>query len=258
LPEEVDVLGRLTLTEMQELVRQPMVPEPDDVQAPLTLVDACRNPVRQMEIRPGSVLLHVYNLSESVVGANSLLAFSMDRVAVGGVFHVGVEVYGSEYAYGVCGVSHLLPRAEEDHVYQCSVYLGETPLAPDQFAAVLMGACKRWSGANYDVLGCNCCCFCAEMLTHLRVGRMPLWVDRFSRVLFSGREAGREALLASIQACLQGSALVQYGLDFLKKSAFAALGQDVECDQAVGCTPAALRSARQALAPRTTRRLGGA
>merc|ERR1719149_532028 len=86
-PEEVDVLRKLTADELCELVREPKVAEAGEVQAPLKLVDPGRNPV-QMAIKPWSVILHVYNLSSSIVTANSLLAFSMD----GGVFHVGIEV----------------------------------------------------------------------------------------------------------------------------------------------------------------------
>jgi len=212
------VLRKLTADELFELVREPKVAEAGEVQAPLKLVDPGRNPV-QMAIKPWSVILHVYNLSSSIVTANSLLAFSMD----GGVFHVGIEVYGSEFAYGICGVSHLLPRAEEDHVYLCSLYLGETPLTRNQFADMLSEMCSRWGGADYDVLGFNCCCFCSQMLERLNVGPMPLWVDRFSRLLLSGREAGRDAVLASIQGLLQGGAVVRHGLETLAQSVQLAL-----------------------------------
>jgi len=217
-PEDLDVLRRLTSDELLELVREPRAAEAGEGQAPLKLVDPGRNPV-QVAIRPRSVLLHVYNLSSSIVTANSLLAFSMD----GGVFHVGIEVYGSEFAYGVCGVSHLLPRSEEDHAYLCSLNLGETPLTRNEFAFVLRDMCWRWGGADYDVLGYNCCCFCSQMLERLNVGPMPLWVDRFSRLLLSGREAGRDAVLASIQGLLQGGAVVRHGLETLAQSAQLAL-----------------------------------
>jgi len=256
-PEDVDVLRRLTPDELFDLVREPKVAEAGEVQAPLKLVDPGRNPVKAT-IRPWSVLLHVYNLSPNIVTANSLLAFSMD----GGVFHVGIEVYGSEFAYGICGVSHLLPRAEEDHVYLCSLNLGETPLTRIQFANMLSEMCGRWGGADYDVLGFNCCCFCSQMLERLNVGPMPVWVDRFSRLLLSGREAGRDALLASIRGLAQGGAAVRHGLEALAQSAqlaldsLEALALSLESEaEAPFCESDSLENKRQAASPP---RLGGA
>lgn len=255
-PEDLDVLRRLTTDELLALVREPKAAEAGEVQAPLKLVDPGRNPV-QVAIRPRSVLLHVYNLSSSIVTANSLLAFSMD----GGVFHVGIEVYGSEFAYGVCGVSHLLPRSEEDHAYLCSLNLGETPLTRNEFAFVLREMCWRWGGADYDVLGYNCCCFCSQMLERLNVGPMPLWVDRISRLLLSGREAGRDAVLASIQGLLQGGAVVRHGLETLAQSAQlaldGALGLSLE-SEAPFCESTSLQNRRQAGSPTSATRLGGA
>jgi hypothetical protein len=183
--------------------------EHDEFQAPLSLVDATstRSPLPQYELKPQSVLLHVYNLSRSVVVANDLL--STEGIALGGAFHVGLEVYGSEYAYGVAGVAHLLPRAEEDHVYKCSVYLGETSLSHESFASLLAQACQKWRGADYDLLERNCCCFCSEVVQQLGVGPMPAWIDHFSRLLLSGRQLADYSIQSCLSALQRGRALLK-------------------------------------------------
>ncbi|CAE7820463.1 unnamed protein product, partial [Symbiodinium sp. CCMP2456] len=48
-----------------------------------------------------AVLVHVYNLTEAFVKANSWLSVAT-RGSVG-AFHVGVEVFGGEWSYGLYG-----------------------------------------------------------------------------------------------------------------------------------------------------------
>ncbi|CAE8621235.1 unnamed protein product [Polarella glacialis] len=186
-----DVLAMMTEDELQEVVLAPYQPEPGDSQADLKLLD-----VRRLEIpscRPlesNSVLLHIYNLNGAFVAPNKLLSFSSSSAAVGGAFHVGVEVEGSEWSYGAFGISCNLPRAENGHVYQCSVLMGCISQAPSDVAALLFRMCKSWRGRHYDLVGRNCCSFARKLLEALGVGPMPPWVDRLPRSLHAGRQAG--------------------------------------------------------------------
>ncbi|OLP95096.1 hypothetical protein AK812_SmicGene22815 [Symbiodinium microadriaticum] len=92
--------------------------------------------------------VHVYNLTEGFVKANSLLSVAT-RGSVG-AFHVGVEVFGGEWSYGLYGVSVSPPRQQTRHVYKCSVLLGETELNEVQFAAVLRSAFQVGTLASAD------------------------------------------------------------------------------------------------------------
>ncbi|CAL1149065.1 unnamed protein product, partial [Cladocopium goreaui] len=189
---EVDVLSRLSEEELCNLVKSPPALEAGDEQAKLNLLSMDRTPLRSTVSCPEWMLVHIYNLSETFVGANQVLTFS-EGLAIGGAFHVGVEVYGAEWSYGVYGVACDPPRAETAHVYECSVFVGATAKDPEQAAEVLFRLCQEWHGRNYDVLSHNCCSFGRRFVEELGVGPMPLWIDRFARTLHGGRDAVRHA-----------------------------------------------------------------
>lgn len=211
--DEVDVLAKMDLEQVSKVVAAPPQLDEDETQSELVLLDVHRQPAKQTVIQSlalNTVVLHVYNLNESFVDTNRLLAFSNDRGALGGLFHVGVEVYGSEWAYGVCGVSCSPPRAESPHVYECSVYMGNTSLNRGQFTLLLYELCHQWHGAQYDIVGHNCCSFARELCERLGVGATPLWVDRFARFLNAGREAGQQAIQVGAHAMQQAGQAAAY------------------------------------------------
>ncbi|CAE7670784.1 unnamed protein product [Symbiodinium microadriaticum] len=203
IPEnEVDVLSRLTLEGLQQLVTSPPVLDEGDYQAKLTLLSPSRVPLASSgPIHPQWVQVHVYNLSENFVGANQMLAFAESGPALGGAFHVGVEVFGAEWSYGVYGIACDPPRSETAHVYECSVYVGSTVKSQMEVADILHTLCQEWRGQDYDVLSHNCCSFGRRFVEALGVGPMPDWVDRFARTLHGAR--------AGLQA--GGHALARYG-----------------------------------------------
>eukprot|EP00746_Dinoflagellata_sp_MGD_P008997 gnl/MRDRNA2_/MRDRNA2_118107_c0_seq1.p1 gnl/MRDRNA2_/MRDRNA2_118107_c0~~gnl/MRDRNA2_/MRDRNA2_118107_c0_seq1.p1 ORF type:complete len:531 (+),score=55.88 gnl/MRDRNA2_/MRDRNA2_118107_c0_seq1:95-1687(+) len=201
-PEEIDVLQKSTVGQLYDVIRDP--PHEDYDQAPRVLVN-----VEGVKALPGSsldvmtrnpkvVLLHVYNLNEQLVGANQALS----GMSVGGAFHVGVEVFGSEWAYGVYGLCCDLPRSETAHVYKCSIYMGPTPLDQLQFARVVHELCHQWKGAEYDIVGHNCCSFASTFCQKLCVGVLPAWVDRFPRILHGGRKLGAQTITAGAQGAV--------------------------------------------------------
>jgi len=201
LPEnEVDVLRKTGFEGLLKLVMNPPPLEEDDEQAELVLVDRDRKQIPKNQIpallTPNAVILHIYNLNEAFVGANEALALNTDRAAVGGAFHAGVEVYGSEWSYGIYGVACIPPRSETAHVYQCSVIMGTTSKDQKAFTTVLFDMLRHWLGADYDILAQNCCSFASKLGEELGLGveAMPEWVDRLPRALHAGREAGRQAL----------------------------------------------------------------
>ncbi|OLQ15006.1 hypothetical protein AK812_SmicGene854 [Symbiodinium microadriaticum] len=162
IPEnEVDVLSRLTLEGLQQLVTSPPVLDEGDYQAKLTLLSPSR---------------------VNFVGANQMLAFAESGPALGGAFHVGVEaVFGAEWSYGVYGIACDPPRSETAHVYECSVYVGSTVKSQMEVADILHTLCQEWRGQDYDVLSHNCCSFGRRFVEALGVGPMPDW-DPFTDV----------------------------------------------------------------------------
>lgn len=193
--EEVDLLRQGGEAAVQWAVEFPPHFE-GSVQAEQNLLDGSRDVLEDAELSPNTVLLHVYDLNEGLQKANEVLAFSSERMAVGGAFHVGVEVFGGEWSYGSYGVCAALPRSATGHKYHCSIYLGQTEYDQIGFVAVLCQMCEEWPAADYQVLAHNCCSFAAELCDELGVGPIPPWVNRFARFLHVGHEAGQSVLIA--------------------------------------------------------------
>mmetsp|Transcript_62722 Transcript_62722/g.149634 ORF Transcript_62722/g.149634 Transcript_62722/m.149634 type:complete len:632 (-) Transcript_62722:41-1936(-) len=129
------------------------------------------------------VLLHVYDVGDSstiktVNGWSSSIG--------GGVYHGGVEVYGTEWSYGFTntvgtGVSWCVPRAHPHHAYRQTVDMGTTKLSERQVNELLEGLMDAWLGSAYHLLKHNCLDFCNALLKGLGLGSIPAWVDRYGR-----------------------------------------------------------------------------
>lgn len=154
-------------------------------QANMVLIDSNRNAIRHAMPYPNTVLVHVYDLKQGFQRSNEALPAM-------GVFHAGVEVYGSEWTYGVYGVDREVPRTATNHVYNCSIYLGRTGLSKQDVAALLNAMCPEWLAADYEILNHNCCSFSAEFCDLLDVGPLPPWINRFARLLHRGRQVPKE------------------------------------------------------------------
>jgi len=195
--EDIDRLQHVTEKEVLIMVRSPehvlIDSEANEPKEP-SFVDQQRNP---MVLHPNevlannTVLLHVYDLSEELQETNGYLAFSLDNFAMGGLFHVGVEVFGSEWSYGYIGVCCDPPRTLEAHEYRCSVVMAQTELSSREVAKLVYSMCQGWSGKEYDLISRNCCSFATEFCKRLGVGPLPPWVDRFARVLDHGKKLGK-------------------------------------------------------------------
>lgn len=195
-PEEVDVLKRMPLESVYKVIENPPEPDDDDEQQYIELRDKVNVPVLADSLidkesdDPKAVLLNVYNLNADFVKANDLLS----QVSFGGAFHSGVEFLSIEWSYGVYGVCADVPRASAVHVYQCSIFMGKTTMDEKTFAATVHELAQVWSGADYDLFGQNCCAFANTLCQKLGVGSLPTWVDRFPRILNTGRVYGQEAI----------------------------------------------------------------
>jgi len=195
--DEFDDIDRLqTVSERDVLV---MVRSPEHLlfndaneAKEVVLVDRDRQPFEDFaELGNATVLLHVYDLHEDLQGTNGMLAFTLEDFAMGGLFHVGVEVFGSEWSYGYIGVCCDPPRTLEAHEYRCTVVLGPTHLNSREVAGAVYDMCQSWSGREYDIISRNCCSFATEFCSRLGVGTLPPWVDRFARALDHGKKLGR-------------------------------------------------------------------
>jgi len=105
--------------------------------------------------------------------------------AVGtGAFHVGVEVYGSEWSYGYVesgtGVLYSEPEACSKHRFRESMAAGTTSLSQEEVVNIIAELSQDWLGCDYDFLRKNCVSFSEVMLEKLGAGPIPAWVSNLA------------------------------------------------------------------------------
>jgi len=136
--------------------------------------DPCREDSAVCQVK-----VNIYDLNESLIGTNIL---ACDLLHVGGAFHAGVEINGTEWSYGSEGIFSGKPKINEYHKYRQTLHMGSTELTSKEIKQLLLELRPRWAGKQYDMLNKNCCSFSDQFCIELGVGPMPHWVNRLARM----------------------------------------------------------------------------
>jgi len=122
------------------------------------------------------VALSVYELHGTA--AINLLT---SAAGVGGVYHVGVEVYGLEWSFGGAdlGTGVYMVHVGESTLgnFLERVPLGNTNKSPEQVFAILEEFRRTWRGTQYHLLAKNCAHFSVEFTRRLGFSNQPAWVN---------------------------------------------------------------------------------
>eukprot|EP00871_Galdieria_phlegrea_P000147 jgi/Galph1/1132/GphlegSOOS_G5853.1 len=133
------------------------------------------------------VYLNVYDLvdpdnPERYTAINAYLR----KIGVG-LYHSGVEVYGVEFCFGgsesnETGVFHVEPRRAQGASYRQSLYMGNTPLSPNEVFLVVQILADEFRGNTFSLLRRNCNHFSDVLCFHLCGKHAPKWVNRLSTI----------------------------------------------------------------------------
>jgi len=131
------------------------------------------------------VMLNVYDVSRSrLVGAFNQAALPLIDC---GLFHVAIEVWQHEFAFGYreddTGVFRIEPQTDSMHRYRCSVDLGVTHFSEAECVDIVerLAALDYWHGSCYNGINRNCTHFARALAAEFGVAEFPDWVDSFCR-----------------------------------------------------------------------------
>lgn len=104
-----------------------------------------------------------------------------------GVYHSGIEAYGTEYAYGAhdyptSGVFEVEPQHCPGFTFRKSLTLGTVWLGPDKFREFVEAIACEYTGDSYHLLLKNCNHFCDDVCMRLVSVHIPRWINRLANI----------------------------------------------------------------------------
>lgn len=134
------------------------------------------------------ISVNVYDVSQdpTVQRLNELLAHRYIPFKFGGIFHVGVEMFGQEWSFGfvACGtgVHKSPPRNHPHHHFRETIRLGPTGLSHEEVLTLMNAMSLEYPGNSYHLCKRNCCHFASDVSMRLGVGELPYWIQRLARI----------------------------------------------------------------------------
>merc|ERR1711920_269612 len=184
------------------------------------------------------VFCNIYDLGDSDVTCtiNDVLTGG-SKALMGGLFHVGIEVFGTEWSFGQTeedrsGVFSLAPRSHTQHTYRTTVPLGETGMSMQEAHEVAerLSGQGQWKGNEYHSICNSCLNFANHFCRELGVREIPGWVDRIPHTASTVATTLGEVEGTILDALPDDDEVGQMAEDLSKKAeaaAAAVLGEDL-------------------------------
>ena len=134
------------------------------------------------------ISLNIYDLGQEegiqwLQWLNGLFANYYSPVKFGGMFHVGVQIGETEWAFGYAedgsGVYSTPPRSSRHHFNQ-NLEMPPTKFSEQEIENLIAVLRTEWSGSTYRILDRNCCHFADALCQRLEIGGIPSWTYRDS------------------------------------------------------------------------------
>ncbi|KAK2644732.1 hypothetical protein Ddye_019927 [Dipteronia dyeriana] len=106
-----------------------------------------------------------------------------------GVYHSGVQVHGTEYAFGAheyptTGIFEGEPKQCEGFTFRKTILIGKTDMGHAEVRTVMEELSENYKGNAYNLITKNCNHFCNDACIRLTANPIPSWVNRLARIGF--------------------------------------------------------------------------
>ncbi|KAK2702204.1 hypothetical protein QYM36_019184 [Artemia franciscana] len=99
-----------------------------------------------------------------------------------GAHHSGVEVHGTEYAYGGSGTYEIVPRDSENlgrqFKFKESLHIGFTDFTDEDVKSIVESMSSDYRGDKYHLINRNCNHFCNDLSNVLCGRKIPSWLSK--------------------------------------------------------------------------------
>ena len=91
-----------------------------------------------------------------------------------GIFHTGIEMYGTEYSYGLNGgIYGSPPKSVMNLPLRETIYLGNTNKSYSEIYNIILDLKNDFKEENYNVLNKNCNHFCETLSDRIVGTKIP-------------------------------------------------------------------------------------
>ena len=126
-----------------------------------------------MDLCQEPIYANIYDLSQI---NNFLRPFGI------GTYHIGIEIYGSEYSFNDQGIFSISPKSNELYPLRETIYLGTTNLNYYQIYNIITNLKTQFNDYNYDIYTHNCNDFCDKLLSQLTQSKLPDHICRLNNI----------------------------------------------------------------------------
>lgn len=97
-----------------------------------------------------------------------------------GFYHLGIEIYGTEYSFNETGIFTIKPKTYEKYPLRETIYLGQTDMNFHNIYSIILKMDVQFNSLNYNLFNNNSNDFCNLFLNNLTISTIPSHINRLS------------------------------------------------------------------------------